>query len=264
MTMHRDDSESSLNRRGASPSAPSSTKLSGRVPPLMWRPESDGIHPIPPHRWDPSCHTSGCAPYTEADDHPKVAWGTTEVSLKLPALHQGSVLRAWVMDLPLREQGVLLAGIRGCDTVVDQFTLSQVPTGSFGTETVWRPVPHPTKIVVRMLRYSVCNPADPREVGTDGAFMADWREIKFNPRTWPVKCLDNLPTHFSTHLMHAVQVCAYRHPDVAESYMWHNLYRRIVSHMHLDPEGPYAMITRLSADRVASGEVKLAPTPDRV
>lgn len=164
--------------------------------------------------------------------------------------------RPWVMALLLREQGTLLAGIRGCDTVVDQFIPGTTadPLNRFHR---WTQVRHPTKAVVAALRYIVGTPHDPREVDAAGGFMASTLpEID----TWPVKCLDDLPLHFVMHLMHAVEVVAYRGPRNAY-IKWLDLYYRICDHMHVEPESRERMIERLSEDRIALGTVKEVPKP---
>lgn len=159
-------------------------------------------------------------------------------------------IRSWVARLPLREQGTLMAGIRGCDTVSNHYEY----VGS-GPDGYWASVDHPTKVIVRMIRYSVGNCADHREVSTVGAFMADWRVEGFVPEKWPVKSLDNLPLHFGMHMLHAVEVMGYRHPDPEERGMWHRLYLRIVEHLHLKPETDQEMIGRFAEDRIALGTV---------
>lgn len=79
-----------------------------------------------------------------------------------------SVLQNWVMELPLREQGVLLTGARGCDLTPKLPLLDS-------TE----------RQLVGFLRYCFMNPADPREVGYEpGAFFQpgppqDWKASEF-------------------------------------------------------------------------------------
>ncbi len=154
--------------------------------------------------------------------------------------------RDWVMRLPLREQGALMAGIRGCDTVVDTFAPPFVDGSGYAR------IRHPTKQIVACLRYTVGVPHDEREVDTDGAFMAS--ELP-DVEQWPVKCLDDLPLHFVVHLLHAIEVIAYRLPD-KKCDQWHRLYVRICEHMHVYPESRPDMIARLSEDRIARGTVK--------
>jgi hypothetical protein len=158
--------------------------------------------------------------------------------------------REWVMRLPLREQGTLMAGIRGCDAVSDFFwyVVDQDgrPTGQVQTTR------HPTKYIVAALRYAVGTPHDPREVDTPGAFMASQLP---DVETWPVKCLDDLPLHFVMHLLHAIEVIAYRGPHEVFGG-WLTLYYRICNHMHVIPEDRARMIERLSEDRIALGTVK--------
>jgi len=142
-----------------------------------------------------------------------------------------SVLQDWVMELPLREQGTLLTGVRGCDDAPK------------------RPFDNSARQLTAFLRYSFMNPADPREVGLAGAF--------FQSATPEYKASDlgNYPQHWYAHIMHAYEVVAYRcpHNDVAD--VAHGVYMDLVRNMHLNPETKSQMASRLSEDRIASGTV---------
>lgn len=143
-----------------------------------------------------------------------------------------SVLQDWVMDLPLREQGTLLTGIRGCDEV------PKMPLDSIERQ------------LVGFLRFCVCNPADPREVDIPGAFF----QSKIT-REWKASELGHYPQHWYSHVMHCFEVIGYRYPkrDVAQQAL--QIYFRLVWSLHLHPESKEEMIHRLSEDRIASGEV---------
>lgn len=163
--------------------------------------------------------------------------------------------RMWVMMLPLREQGTLLAGIRGCDTVVDLFVPNTIIRDGQPQEQIgWTQYRHPTKAIVAALRYVVGTPVDMREVDAPGAFMASQLP---DVTTWPVKCLDDLPLHFVMHFMHAIEVVAYRLPTDGwyAGQEWLRLYYRICDHMHVESESREAFIARMAEDRIALGTV---------
>lgn len=143
-----------------------------------------------------------------------------------------SVLQDWVMDLPLREQGTILAGLRGCDL------------------TPKRPLILPERQLIAYLRWCTMIPADPREVGVEGAYMQDYPPRSFNPSD-----LGHYPQHFYAHLMHAFEVVAYRAPAHTIQANAEMIYLRMVENLHLVPESRIAMIRRLSEDRIASGKV---------
>lgn len=139
-----------------------------------------------------------------------------------------SVLRDWVMELPLRHQGVLVAAIRGCDGA---------------------PKENSAKPLVRALRYAVLNPADEREVGMPSAFMAPGfsdEELRGFLRDW-----DHYSVHFVQHLMHACEVVGYRGPGAKIAVPFRKAYWRIVEKLHLHPETPDEMNDRLTEDRIA-------------
>jgi hypothetical protein len=142
-----------------------------------------------------------------------------------------SVLQSWVMELPLREQGTLVAAVRGCDVQTKD------PSA-------------PAKHVVAALRCAFMNPADPREVDMPGAFFRS-----DPPESIKASAFDHLPLHWFSHLLHAIEVVAYRHPDVPTRQRWLRLYDQLVDGLHLWPEERGEMIRRLSADRIADGTV---------
>lgn len=143
-----------------------------------------------------------------------------------------SVLQDWVMELPLREQGTLLTGVRGCDLT------PKLPL--YSTE----------RQLVGHLRWCFMNPADPREVGIVGAFFQPTP-----PAGWLPSELGHLPLHWVTHIMHCYEVVGYRHPVFHVALDAEAIYRSLVRSLHLYPESRDQMIERLSEDRIASGEV---------
>lgn len=146
-----------------------------------------------------------------------------------------SVLQDWVMELPLREQGVLLTAVRGCD-------LAPKPADHDHDTTERR--------LTALLRFCVLNPADPREVDIPGAFFQSCL-----PESWKPSQLGHYPLHWVAHLMHAFQVVGARHPSLREQAMGALVYNQIVFSLHLQPESREAMIRRLSEDRIANGTV---------
>ena len=146
------------------------------------------------------------------------------------ASHKGrthsSILRDWVMELPLRYQGV--AAVRGCDG---------------------QPKENPAKPIVRALRYAMMNPADPREVGMPSAFMSP--RITDDEVTAFIKNWDQYPIHFVQHLMHACQVVGVKHPEIHARNVFMDIYLAMVHKLHLEPESDETMHDRLTEDRIA-------------
>jgi hypothetical protein len=147
------------------------------------------------------------------------------------------------MVLALREQGVLLTAVRGCD-------LS--PKADNNLSSVERRLQ-------AFLRYTFLNPADPREVdSTPGCwFLSDFpcdaggeETPKFRPSS-----LMHYPLHWYSHVMHAFEVVAYRHPDPRIATRAGNIYLRMCYALHLRPEMLSDYEARLSEDRIAGGEV---------
>lgn len=143
-----------------------------------------------------------------------------------------SVLQDWVMELPLRAQGTLLTGIRGCDLT------PKLPLDS--TE----------RQLVGYLRNCVMNPADPREIGIVGAFFQP-----DPPANWKASELGHYPQHWVSHIMHCYEVIGYCHPHVEKRVHSIRIYEKIVHSFHLKPETKEEMMERLTEDRIATGTV---------
>lgn len=156
-----------------------------------------------------------------------------------------SVLQDWVMELPLREQGTLLTGIRGCDLAPkDPASIEERYGCSTGDDT-------PERHLAAFLRFCVLNPADAREIDiAPGAFFRS-----SSPKNWKASQFGHYPLHWYSHLMHCFEVVGYRHPHPGISLQARGIYERLVRNLHLWPESKEQMIARLGEDRIAAGNV---------
>jgi hypothetical protein len=148
-----------------------------------------------------------------------------------------SVLQNWVMELPLREQGTLLTAVRGCDLEPKEWTADGVADSPGRRLTAW-------------IRCAFMNPADPREIDVPGAFFQ-----RRPPAPFHASAYGHLPLHWYTHVMHALEVIAYRHPVPGFAANALAMYVAMARGLHCYPETRDQMIERLSEDRIASGEV---------
>lgn len=148
-----------------------------------------------------------------------------------------SVLQDWVVELPLREQGTLLTGVRGCDDEPKQWTSRGIAES-------------PGRRLTAFIRWCFMNPADPREVDITGAFFQSRPPDPFKPSEF-----GHLPQHWYAHVMHALEVIGYRHPNAGVAFEASQLYGAMARNLHLEPESYRAMIERLSEDRIATGTV---------
>lgn len=161
-----------------------------------------------------------------------------------------SVIQDWVTELPMMQQTVLLTAVRGPDGL---------------------PKYHPTKYVLRWYRRCILLSA------LDGFVLADpgiQSGGSFTgPSTdpcghWPTemdKCvsrylqsLDEVPHHFQLHLLHAIEILGYKHPDKEIRNWWNAVYVRLVHDMHLWPETEDQLDQRLGDTRegwLARGDV---------
>ncbi len=146
---------------------------------------------------------------------------------------EGGVLRPWVRSLPLRLQGVLLTGIRGCDGA---------------------PKEDSSKNLNRMIRRAVLNPADERETVKQGGFFG------YSPTALEESLaqdffhsLDQYPLHYIVHLMHSCEVIGYMHPDANISSFFKLCYDLFCLTLHVKPENKSQMLERLTEDRISKG-----------
>lgn len=158
---------------------------------------------------------------------------------------QTSVLQPWVMKLPLRAQGTILTGIRGCDLAPKNPGAIDERYGcSTGDNTVERQL-------AAYLRFCTLVPADPREVDVPGAWFQS-----HPPEKWKPSQLSHYPLHWYGHLMHCFEVVGYlREPFDEHRDRALGIYVRLAGALHLKHESQEEMLARLREDRIAKGEV---------
>lgn len=171
-----------------------------------------------------------------------------------------SCVQDWVAELPMMQQTVLLTAVRGPDGL---------------------PKYHPTKYVLRWYRRCILlsaldgviltDPYSPNGGSFTGPSLDGWRldnrgrpidehwERGMKDRvTVYLRSLDEVPHHFQLHLLHAVEILGYKHPDERIRAWWHGVYERLVHDMHLWPETEDQLDARLGDSRegwLARGDV---------
>lgn len=154
-----------------------------------------------------------------------------------------SVLQDWVTELPLRAQGTLMTGIRGCDLVPKNPASIDEEHGCSTGEC------SPERGLSAYFRYCVLNPADPREVDIPGAWFQS------NPPEFKPSQFGQYPLHWYSHMMHGFEVIGYCHPDPGIQSRARFIYLRMVRNLHLNAETRDEMMNRLNEDRIATGNV---------
>lgn len=143
------------------------------------------------------------------------------------------ILQEWVAKLGLRQQGVLLTAVRGCDTA---------------------PKRDPSKQLSRAIRGMILNthcknPEDARsfiEVCSKG-------ELYRRMGMFANDC-DHYPHHFIMHILHASEIIGYCHPVHEDSVVWLEFYNKLCWGLHLTPETCREMNIRLNAEEEAFGD----------
>lgn len=145
------------------------------------------------------------------------------------------VMRDWVSYLPLRHQGVLVTGIRGCDGA---------------------PKDDPSKALSCTIRRAIMNPADYRETTYERGFFGFSAPRMKKDIEQFLHSLDQYPLHYITHLMHASEIIGYKHPNYNVRVFFNLIYRAMVKKFHLTPETEEILDERLTLDRIAVGTVE--------
>lgn len=148
------------------------------------------------------------------------------------------VLQEWVMFLPMMQQSVLIAAVRGPDGIKKD---------------------HVSKLMMRWFRRCmllssfikdvIANPYDPGGGSFTGPSIAhvapNWEHEMGMVVSRYLKTIDELPHHYQLHFMHACEILGYKHPDERIKAWWLETYLRIVRDMHLYPETEKEMDKRL-------------------
>lgn len=156
-----------------------------------------------------------------------------------------NVLQNWVTELSFMQQSVLLSGIRGPDGIRKY---------------------HPAKSIIKWYRRCVLISAFDKKVLTNpcelggGSFTGPSVDLPYeiandHDYNWEYmisKVLDDflisrdeLPYHYTIHMMHAFQIVGVKHPDDRIRKWWAMVYQRMVSSFHLFPESEELMDKRL-------------------
>lgn len=157
------------------------------------------------------------------------------------------VTQEWTHALPMMQQSVLLAPIRGPDGVAKY---------------------HPVKFLLRWYRRCVLYSAMDRRVFVSpfeqggGSFTGPSVDLstRLDMPTEPnyemddlvseyLRSVDELPHHFQMHFMHAVEILGFKHPLPTTRAWWAKTYLRLVHDLHLWPETEEQLDRRLGDDR---------------
>jgi len=132
------------------------------------------------------------------------------------------VLQPWVVTLGLRHQGVLMACVRGCDSV---------------------PKEDPTKTLARCLRGTFLQSFDPKP----SSFIEHVDDMTLRDRMVTVLSNhDHYPIHYLMHMMHGSEIVGYKWPDGGRVF-WRWFYEKLAQCFHLNIETEEQMDARLGA-----------------
>lgn len=186
------------------------------------------------------------------------------------------VLQDWVAELPMMQQSVLLTAVRGPDglpkyhpvkyllrwyrrcILLSSFLHRVIPNpidtdgGSFLGASI--PDHHVRCVHCRRQFYLHDAAEDLSPDVADHEFVADatpsgWVELMDDRVTSYITALDEVPHHFQLHLLHAVEIVGYKHPDDNIADWWREVYMRLVHDMHLWPETREQLDQRLGDSR---------------
>ncbi len=186
-------------------------------------------------------------------------------------MNLGPTTQGWTHSLSFMQQAVLLSAIRGCDgmpklhkhkplvkwyrrcillSAFDGVALTDpwAPGGGSFTGPLAEMSADTLKTFQRF-----------EERGRGHKFIYDWRCSQLQKASDDfMDSRDELPAHYTTHFMHAIEVVGYKHPDLEIREFWHDLYVRMVHALHTWPETEAQMDKRLGdnqGDWEARGDV---------
>lgn len=125
-----------------------------------------------------------------------------------------SILKDWLMKLPIRCQGAVLTGIRGCDGHIKNDS---------------------SKIMVHGIRNVSLNPANQESLLPGGFMPFNLEDLLPAAKELADNC-DEYPLHFIVHLYQALEVISYYHPDKAVALVFEEAYKILVSGINLNVE----------------------------
>lgn len=135
-----------------------------------------------------------------------------------------NIVQPWVEQLGLRYQGTLICAMRGCDGV--------------GKEDSSKPL-------IRGLRGLVLEPASERP----SSFINLVSQERINQRFVAfLQNFDHYPVHYVLHLMHAVEIIGYYHPNKGCAYYCDHYYRKFCRKIHMNPETKDQLNARLQRE----------------
>lgn len=136
-----------------------------------------------------------------------------------------AIQREWTWSLPIRQQAVLLAAIRGCDGA---------------------PKDDPSKSILWALRWDILHPSSAGINPTKTKSFMGIRPSLYGDVGRFLSSLDQYPLHFVMHLCHAAEIIGYKHPDDITRAFWRDLYETIATdNLHMTPETVEEMDARL-------------------
>ena len=142
-----------------------------------------------------------------------------------------SVLQSWVESLTFMQQSVLISAIRGPDTLA-KFHVSKYLLRWF-------------RRCILLSAFDRCALTDPHDQ-RGGSFTGPIEAGSLDEiGTAYLRSVDEVPLHFHLHLVHAVEILGYKHPDSTIREWWLEFYLAAVRDMHLHPESEEELDRRL-------------------
>lgn len=161
-----------------------------------------------------------------------------------------SVLQSWVQELSFMQQTVLLTAIRGPDGVA-KYSKSKMILRWFRRCTLLSAFDGRalTKPYERGGGSFTGPSYEPISENIAEMLGHDWRAAMDDIVSEYLREVDMLPHHFQMHLMHAIEIIGYKHPDEVIRAWWHKTYLRLAHDFHLWPETEEQLDERLGDSR---------------
>ena len=176
--------------------------------------KSDFLIDDHPERYNIAMFAGTFLEYKEGFQWPEIYKFFEDRYKRLSGGKMKSILKDWLMILPIRYQGSVLTAIRGEDGM---------------------PAEDSTKTLVRGIRNVALNPASPKAL-QEGGFMPFKLEELLPAARKLAGDMDSHSEHFITHLLQGLEAIAYGCPDKAMGTLFEEAYNILVKARNLNPE----------------------------
>lgn len=145
-----------------------------------------------------------------------------------------SALQPWISTLTLQQQSVLMLGLRGPDGFIKNSPMKPLHAR------------YRASVLIAAKFGRALEIDEPADTFMSLAAFSDLNDWKTNILAGFFSCADQFSKHYYTHIMHAAEILAYKHPRSIFRVRWHQFYLECCADLHVNAETENQMDERLS------------------